>query len=92
MPQGLPGRRYEFGALRRTVMNGVSVSRRYPEIDVNPDVLYVDNGRILTSATPRRDWIWAFISFGAISARRSPIMYSLKMASTRRVRRLILHV
>ena len=26
------------------------LSRRYPEIDVNPDVLYVDNGRILTSA------------------------------------------
>jgi transcriptional regulator GlxA family with amidase domain len=26
------------------------LARRYPEIDVTPDVLYVDNGRILTSA------------------------------------------
>jgi transcriptional regulator GlxA family with amidase domain len=26
------------------------LARRYPEIDVNPNVLYVDNGRILTSA------------------------------------------
>ena len=26
------------------------LTRRYPEIDVNPDVLYVDNGKILTSA------------------------------------------
>jgi transcriptional regulator GlxA family with amidase domain len=26
------------------------LAHRYPEIDVNPDVLYVDNGRILTSA------------------------------------------
>jgi len=26
------------------------LARRYPEIDVNPDVLYVDNGGILTSA------------------------------------------
>jgi transcriptional regulator GlxA family with amidase domain len=26
------------------------LARRYPKIDVNPDVLYVDNGRILTSA------------------------------------------
>jgi len=26
------------------------LARRYPEIDVNPDVLYVDNDRILTSA------------------------------------------
>jgi transcriptional regulator GlxA family with amidase domain len=26
------------------------LARRYPEIDVNPDVLYVDNGKILTSA------------------------------------------
>jgi transcriptional regulator GlxA family with amidase domain len=26
------------------------LSRRYPEIDVNPDVLYVDNGKILTLA------------------------------------------
>ena len=26
------------------------LARQYPEIDVNPDVLYVDNGRILTSA------------------------------------------
>jgi putative intracellular protease/amidase len=26
------------------------LGRRYPEIDVNPDVLYVDNGKLLTSA------------------------------------------
>ena len=26
------------------------LARRYPQIDVNPDVLYVDNGKILTSA------------------------------------------
>ena len=26
------------------------LARRHPEIDVNPDVLYVDNGKILTSA------------------------------------------
>jgi AraC-like DNA-binding protein len=26
------------------------LARQYPDIDVNPDVLYVDNGRILTSA------------------------------------------
>jgi len=26
------------------------LAHRYPEIDVNPDVLYVDNGKILTSA------------------------------------------
>jgi transcriptional regulator GlxA family with amidase domain len=26
------------------------LARRYPKIDVNPDVLYVDNGKILTSA------------------------------------------
>jgi transcriptional regulator GlxA family with amidase domain len=26
------------------------LARRYPKIDVNPDVLYIDNGRILTSA------------------------------------------
>jgi transcriptional regulator GlxA family with amidase domain len=26
------------------------LARRYPEVDVNPDVLYVDNGNLLTSA------------------------------------------
>ena len=31
-------------------MAAQELARQYPEIDVNPDVLYVDNGRILTSA------------------------------------------
>jgi transcriptional regulator GlxA family with amidase domain len=49
-----------FVLARTGVLNGLKatthwlaakeLSRRYPEIDVNPDVLYVDNGRILTSA------------------------------------------
>ena len=31
-------------------MAAEELARRYPEIGVNPDVLYVDNGKILTSA------------------------------------------
>ena len=31
-------------------MAAAELTRRYPEIDVDPNVLYVDNGRILTSA------------------------------------------
>jgi transcriptional regulator GlxA family with amidase domain len=49
-----------FVLARTGVLNGLKatthwlaakeLARLYPEIDVNPDVLYVDNGRILTSA------------------------------------------
>ena len=49
-----------FVLARTGVLNGVKatthwlaageLARRYPEIDVNPDVLYMDNGKILTSA------------------------------------------
>ena len=49
-----------FVLARTGALNGLSatthwlaaeeLARRYPEIDVNPDVLYVDNGKILTSA------------------------------------------
>jgi transcriptional regulator GlxA family with amidase domain len=49
-----------FVLARTGVLNGLSatthwmaareLARQYPDIDVNPDVLYVDNGRILTSA------------------------------------------
>lgn len=31
-------------------IGAADLARRYPEIDVNPNVLYVDNGQILTSA------------------------------------------
>jgi len=31
------------------------LAQRYPEIHVDPDVLYVDNGKILTSAGAARD-------------------------------------
>jgi transcriptional regulator GlxA family with amidase domain len=49
-----------FVLARTGVLNGLKATThwmvarelacRYPEIDVNPDVLYVDNGRLLTSA------------------------------------------
>jgi transcriptional regulator GlxA family with amidase domain len=49
-----------FVLARTGALNGLSatthwmaareLARQYPDIDVNPDVLYVDNGRILTSA------------------------------------------
>jgi transcriptional regulator GlxA family with amidase domain len=49
-----------FVLARTGVLNGLKatthwlaakeLARLYPEIDLNPDVLYVDNGRILTSA------------------------------------------
>lgn len=35
------------------------LARRYPAIEVNPDVLYVDNGNVLTSAGAAAGWICA---------------------------------
>ena len=43
-----PARRH--GARRPTGRRPPSWPRRYPEVDVDPDVLYVDTGQILTSA------------------------------------------
>lgn len=34
-------------------------ARAYPRVRVEPDVLYVDNGRILTSAAPPPRWTCA---------------------------------
>ena len=41
-----------LNGLRATThwMAAQELARQYPDIDVNPDVLYVDNGKILTSA------------------------------------------
>jgi transcriptional regulator GlxA family with amidase domain len=35
------------------------LARRYPAIEVNPDVLYVDNGNVLTFAGAAAGWICA---------------------------------
>jgi transcriptional regulator GlxA family with amidase domain len=48
------------------------LARRFPSITVNPNVLYVDHGAVLTSAAPRPDWTFASISSGATTAQRSP--------------------
>jgi putative intracellular protease/amidase len=52
--------------------NAKALARRHPQITVDPDVLYVDEGDILTSAGVPPDWISACTSCGAIMASRSP--------------------
>ena len=51
-------------------MSAQELVRRYSEIDVNPDVLYVDNGNVLTSAEEPLGWICASAWCDAIPAPR----------------------
>jgi AraC family transcriptional activator FtrA len=45
---------------------------RYPNLHVEPDVLYVDEGSILTSAGSAAGSIWGCTSFAWTTERRSP--------------------
>jgi AraC family transcriptional regulator, transcriptional activator FtrA len=49
-----------------------ALAARYPQVEVDPDVLYVDNGSVLTSAGKAARWTCACTSSASTTARRSP--------------------
>jgi transcriptional regulator GlxA family with amidase domain len=57
-------------------MAAAELARRYPEIDVDPNVLYVDSGKILTSAgaTAGLDLCLHMMDYGASVAARAARM------------------
>ncbi len=70
-----PGRRRAARRPRAPPPTGprpTDLARMFPQVDVKPDVLYVDNGQILTSAGAAAGLDLCLHLVGATSARRSP--------------------